>query len=438
MLMNRTTVYPNYKKKTCAYPAHNPHRGVTVMMKRFPALLILLVLIQATLSESAERIQLAQNTPRTTNRTTKKTEITTSLPPAIISIVTEKEIKGSLSGIRKATVSVDSTKMVVDNTQDIADRAKAALDAAAKAQAANAQAAPACSPTAGVVPVPNVPLPSGGETAQNPAPSGVPPDINAVLSRQRAEELNLSSKLSEELSIVNVPTANLRTMKYIIDDSFQLRGMVYGDEQGYIHILDADKDGNFKEVWKSPPTNSPVRGVYVSDLDNDGNSEIVSFSADGNFFIYGYMSHDVIYRSPEGTYQNINCMVIHNMDSDPQKEIFFIGVKPGSGADTGDPAGNFIQFDISSQFEEWTSSELYTATDMIIGNVDSDPDPELILNTGEIINLQFKDIEWRSTIELGSRLYLVDLDNDGILELVTEYGESHVRIIDVDQRQEKW
>ena len=132
-------------------------------------------------------------------------------------------------------------------------------------------------------------------------------------------------------------------------------------------------------------------------------------------------------------------MVVENMDDDPQLELFFIGVKPGQGqSGSGESAGNLIQFDTKTLFDEWTSPNLWTATDMLIGNVDNDPEPEIILNTGEILNFRFKDVEWKSPDGFGNRLYLIDLDDDNILELVTEYGESYVRIFDIDSRQEKW
>ena len=299
------------------------------------------------------------------------------------------------------------------------------------------------------IPAPVKPAVPSVPTVQTKASSPAAADTAAVESNtpspQQAPvkevigEPEKPTKLMEELSLFNVSTANLRTMKTIIDDKWNLRGMVYGDGQGYIRILKADNEGNFTESWKSPPLNSAVRGLFVNDLDVSGETEIVAYTADGNIYIYGYDSHTLIYKTPEGTYQKINCMVIANMDSDPQMELFFIGVRPGtSPSQDGKLPGNLIQFDTKTQFEEWTSTDLYSATEMLIGNVDTDPESEIILNTNEILNIRFKDVEWISTIDFGNRLYLIDLDDDGILELVTEYNESFIKIIDVDQRQEKW
>ncbi|MCD6308448.1 MAG: hypothetical protein J7M24_05575, partial [Candidatus Latescibacteria bacterium] len=327
----------------------------------------------------------------------------TPLPPAIYSIITEKPVK-NMPGERNPAWAAENKE--VSRLIDEAGGVKALYS-------------------------------TGADSTVAPgAPSGVPPDIQEQLKKQeQAKGGETAAYYMEELNLLNVPTANLRTMKFVIDDLYRLNGMAYGEEQGYVRILEADSDGNFSEVWKSPPTNSPIRGVFVDDLDGNKSTEIVAYTADGNFFIYGYESHDLLYRTPEGTYQNINCMAIFDIDSDPQKELIFIGVKPGAG---GDSAGNLIQFDPVSQFEEWSSTDLYTATDMLIGNVDTDPDAEIIFNTGEILNSRFKNVEWKSTIQLGSRLYLIDMDSDGILELVTEYGESFIKIIDVDKRTEKW
>jgi len=426
--------------------------------------------------DQGSRVILAQNTRNGNQSTSKKTDDTelTPLPPAKFTISTEKPVKG-IPGEAAPVTEEPAEQSPVQGVRNLKPgeaqnmaTSQPALTPSAETstQTANAPAVtvPSATVPSATVPSANVPsatvpsanVPSANvpsatvptapadssQTATPPAASrdmsGVPPDIQQQIARQSGKEPD-SMYLLEELSILNVPTGNLRTMKYIIDDLYRLKGMVYGDEQGYIHILEANDNGDFRETWKSPPFNSPIRGVFVEDLDSNGSTEIVAYTADGNFAIYGYESHDLMYKTPEGTYQNINCMVVHNMDSDPQKEIFFIGVDPNSsGAADGQPAGNFIQFDPTSQFEEWKSSDTYTATDMLVGNVDTDDDEEIILNTGEILNKQFKDVEWRSTIELGSRLYLVDMDNDGIMELITEFAESYVRIIDVDQRREKW
>lgn len=349
-----------------------------------------------SISQQNATFYIAQNTENDEEAAKKKEKTLPSLPPPKISVSTEKPIEGGL----KIGDQIIPAEIIKEES---------------------------------ALPPEDVPVP-----VQKDEPKAPPETRKEAVPREEAmAKKNL--KIMEELSLYNVSTGNLRTMKFVIDEEYNLRSLVYGEELGYIRILRADNEGNFRETWKSPPLNSPVRGIFVEDLEGDGETEIIAYTSDGNFFIYGYDSHDLKYRTPDGTYNNINCMLIANMDNSPELELFFIGIKPGDvQSEGGQPVGSLIQFDPISQFEEWISQEKYSATDMLIGNVDNDPDLEIILNTGEILDSKFKDLEWQSTITFGSRLYLIDLDDDGILELVTEYDQSYVRIIDVDQRQEKW
>jgi hypothetical protein len=399
-------------------------------IKNFLRLILILILPVSVMTESLnsgqDRVLLAQNqeTEKTDSEKSEPGAEMPPFPPAKISITTEKPVK---------TVSDEETP-----EQDSEENMQSPITGESIEK--DKQPPFPRRDKSRVVPSSQTPLPQTASSGAVTAPGEDRPEkVPPVVPKDTSSQGKISTQLLEELSIFNVATSNFRTMKVIIDDNYNLRGMVYGDGRGYIRLLEADNNGKFKEVWKSPPLNSVIRGLFIRDLDGNGDSEIVAYTVNGNIYIYGYNSHDLIYKTPEGTYQNINCMVVANMDRDPQMELFFIGVRPGTGQpDNGEPAGNLIQFDTKTQFDEWTSSELYTATDMLVGNVDTDSEPEIILNTGEILSIRFKNVKWKSTVDFGSRLYLIDMDDDGILELVTEYDESYVRIIDVDQRQEKW
>ena len=385
-------------------------------MKNIPYVILLLILPVSVTAEPGDSsparlnpsFYFAQNTENK-KEDPEKSESDVEpppFPPAKVTITTEKPVRG-IPGEKKREKKEEENAQSPVAQEPITEKVEV-------------KASP---------PAPIIPSPVEEKTPVAPP----------VSQKDVPEKVKKLTTFTEELSIFNVATANFRTIKVVIDDDYNLRGMVYGDGRGYIRILKADNEDTFTEVWKSPPLNSPIRGLFIQDLDGDGETEIVVYTADGNIYIYGYQSHDLIYKTPEGTYQNINCMVVANLDRDPQMELLFIGVKRGSvQAGSGEQAGNLIQFDTKTQFDEWTSSDLYTATDMLIGNIDSDPEAEIILNTGEILSTRFKNVKWEIPIKFGSRLYLIDLDGDGILELVTEYGESYVRIFDIDQQREKW
>jgi hypothetical protein len=366
------------------------------------------------------------------------------LPPMKNVITTEKKVPSIPTGVIprvKQETPADKPAPLSssdDRTKDATTSGSAVPTKTAPAGGPSATAALPAVPTGSVVP--QIPLPGGSTPPQKDGQAAkadssalavVPPQKQQATPSETPKQEPAKKKGSdtyrEEMSLFNVPTANLRTMKVVIDDKYNLVGMVYGEERGFIRILSSDNMGNFTEIWKSPPLNSPVRGIFVENLDRVGETEIVAYTADGNIFIYGYDSHDLKYRTPEGTYQGIQCMCIANLDNTPEMEILFITSQ-----------GKMVQFDPKTKFELWRSSDTYLAADMIIGNVDNDKDPEIILNTGEVLNSRFKTVKWKSDIQFGQRLYLIDIDGDDILELVTEYDEQYIKIFDIDQRREKW
>lgn len=341
------------------------------------------------------------------------------LPPMRNAITTEKTVADKPEGVTPRPKTAEST----------------AAPALAKAAAPDASgSSPAGqAPAAGAPPAltPVVSKTAGG--ADSSAVAVLPPqskDRQAAPAPGTPAKPRTSDTFHEELTIFNSPTGGMRTMKVIIDDQYNLVGMVYGEELGFVRILTADNNGNFTETWKSPPLNSQVMGVFVDNLDNTGEAEIVAYTAEGNIFIFGYDTHEQKYKTPDGTYQGILCMLVANVDADPAKELLFIT-----------KAGKMVQFDPATKFEEWTSTETYTSTDMVLGNVDNDRETELVLNTGEVMNLRYKSVEWKMEGKLvspNSRLFLMDVDSDGILELIIRYDQNTTRIIDVDQRREKW
>jgi hypothetical protein len=118
-------------------------------------------------------------------------------------------------------------------------------------------------------------------------------------------------------------------------------------------------------------------------------------------------------------------MAVANVDSDPQQEIVFC-------ADA-----HLHMYDSVTQFLEWESNEEFEAQDMEIGDVDEDGQIELILNTGYVLDVRFRDLEWQ-TERFGDRIALFDVDEDGVLELIGEFSDHMIRIYDMDLRREKW
>jgi hypothetical protein len=60
-----------------------------------------------------------------------------------------------------------------------------------------------------------------------------------------------------------------------------------------------------------------------------------------------------------------------------------------------------------------------------------------VLNEGYIFDARYHDLEWQSPDSFGQRMGLLDIDDDGILEVIGEFRDRFIRIFDIDLRREK-
>ena len=119
-------------------------------------------------------------------------------------------------------------------------------------------------------------------------------------------------------------------------------------------------------------------------------------------------------------------MTVQNVDDDPQPELIFC------------TDGRLIIYDGRDHFEEWRSDQdNITATELLIADVDGDSEREIVLNDGFVFDASFHDLEWQSPSQFGDKMGILDVDNDGIVELVGEFRGRFIRIFDVDLRREK-
>ena len=119
-------------------------------------------------------------------------------------------------------------------------------------------------------------------------------------------------------------------------------------------------------------------------------------------------------------------MYVYTVDDDVQDELLFC-------AD-----GRLIVYDGRDQFEEWRSDQdNLRATDILVGDVDGDGDEEIVLNDGFVFDARYRDLEWQSSQPFGARMAMLDVDGDGILEVVGEFGDRFLRIFDIDLRRMK-
>ena len=126
-------------------------------------------------------------------------------------------------------------------------------------------------------------------------------------------------------------------------------------------------------------------------------------------------------------FRRVNAMTIANLDNDLSYEILML-------ADN-----QILVFDGDQFVREQEFAQVYAnVIEVRVGNVDADPQLEIILNNGRVLDALTAEPEWE-TSPFGSAIDLFDIDGDGVDEIIGYGlpGQDTIRIFDVDDRQEK-
>jgi len=199
--------------------------------------------------------------------------------------------------------------------------------------------------------------------------------------------------------------------------------IVIGDRFGLMRIVYLTGDGS-RDIWTSKQLNGIVEEVVVADLDNDGEDEIVAWTNTAMVYVWSSVDLVLRYESLQNDFEQLHSLAVGNVDDDPQLEILV-------------NADDHIYYLDGANFNrEWTSLREYQASRMAVGDVDGDSQPEIVLNTGQIVDARGGDVEWEDEV-FGARIELVDVDGDGIPEVLSESDGAVLRIYDVDIRREK-
>ncbi len=200
--------------------------------------------------------------------------------------------------------------------------------------------------------------------------------------------------------------------------------VVLGDRYGLVHLFHLTHDKS-EQLWESKQLDGTVKEVKVADLDGDSYDDAFTASTSaGMFYVWDAVTFEPKFESLTSDFQEINTYTFGNVDDDPQTEIIINADK------------RLCYLDGLSFNREWTSLQEYEATRMMCGDVDGDRRNEIILSTGQVVDSRSGEVEWEDEV-FGSRIELVDIDGDGVPEVLTESDGIPMRIYDVDHHKEK-
>ncbi len=202
-------------------------------------------------------------------------------------------------------------------------------------------------------------------------------------------------------------------------------GLIYVDVYGKVYLKRATNRG-WKREFEITNLGAKVKKYDILDIDQDGILELVIATMAGRILIYRLDDYTNTWENIEDDFTSIEAFDIADVDRDPQMEFIVLA------------NGTLYIIDSINKSRQWISERKFTATELIVANVDKDEQMEIILNTGIVLDSKFYivDIEWDKPF--GERISTFDINNDGIPEVIGEFSDYSLRIFDVYAQREVW
>lgn len=189
----------------------------------------------------------------------------------------------------------------------------------------------------------------------------------------------------------------------------------------WIVVRESATGGAYELVWRSPTTGSALTRLRVAQLDADATPEVVA-AVGSQVLVYdgATLAPQQTLATPAGS---ISGLALANADADPALEFVLCG------------GGMLYVYDMNGALGY---SVAVPCQDLAVGQVDTDPAPEIVIGDGEqpgyVIDGVTRAVEWTNPFGFGIHVRLGDLDNDGRDEVVAGSAWYQIRVFDVDLR----
>ncbi|MBN2172263.1 MAG: VCBS repeat-containing protein [Candidatus Krumholzibacteriota bacterium] len=210
----------------------------------------------------------------------------------------------------------------------------------------------------------------------------------------------------------------------MIDDTTD--SFVFGTERGILYVMERDRATGRLQTKRQREVWAPVKEIRVAEVTGDGRNDLVVTTRRGDLFVIGLGNLEDIWRTAEGYFQSIESFTVADVDGDTKPEIVLL-------ADD-----HLVIMSGEQVSEEFRSTEEYTAGQVLVADVDNDGADEIVLNTGQVLDARFRQLEWTFERSFGDHMDIFDIDGDGNLEVVGTTPAGDVQIVAVDQQAVKW
>jgi len=230
-----------------------------------------------------------------------------------------------------------------------------------------------------------------------------------------------------------------------------------------------------REVWKTGVFGRTIggSGLYAKDIDGDGLNEIVcpagfgAFGLDNYWYIVKYIPALNDYRIQwisDYIDDEITTTSIYDLDGDGIYEIIHGYTSGTIRIYNGKTLNQTASFNLNTN---WISKILYAdadndgekelaictedsvylysakdfsckqvigfgAGDMAVGNVDSDPENEIVLSSGIILKVNSSSVLWQDIgFSFGAKIALADINDDSIMEVVGGVNDYNINVFDI-------
>lgn len=226
--------------------------------------------------------------------------------------------------------------------------------------------------------------------------------------------------------------AHFRLFRVLSDDTDGHMRYVFADNGPVIHVYAVGDKGHSTVDWETN-MGSPVRALEVVET-HDLRELIVVATARGKIFAYNSFTYELEAENLIEEFSSIQAMAVGQLDTDAPKEVVVLGVKQGTDAPL------LYVYDGGSHSLEWRTEDTFQASEILFANLDDDPQLEIILNTGTVIDSRFRTIDINVVRDggFGTQLRLLDISGDGIPEIFGINLDESLRVYDPGARRRLW